>query len=301
MARDLSPLARAQGPLAALIEELALRDARELVEALGLLLAERLAERARAAERCLVVGIAGGQGTGKSTLASVLQTLLQHGFGVGSVVVSLDDYYLPRAARNELARRVHPLLATRGVPGTHDIARLQADLPRLCAADSGESIELPRFSKAHDDRALDTERCQGAFDLVLFEGWCVGARAQDPAALAQPINLLERDEDPDAVFRRYVNDQLAQPYAALWRTLDELVFLAAPDLAAIRAFRAEQERALQRSGDPNAPGLMNEAQLQRFVEHFERITTHMLSDTPRHADFVAYLGPDRTVRSIVSR
>jgi D-glycerate 3-kinase len=299
MPRDLTPLARAKGPLTALLERLNLHDFNAaFLEPLCLPIAEDLAHIARAAGRCQVVGISGGQGTGKSTLASALQVLLQHGFGLRSLVISLDDYYLTKSERNELARRVHPLLATRGVPGTHDGARLQHDLTRLRAAQSGDPIELPRFSKALDDRASDTRRCEGPCEIVLLEGWCVGARAQSPEQLAAPLNRLEREEDPDASFRRYVNAQLAQPYAALWRELDAWVFLAAPDIGAVRAFRAEQERALGRTEEAGAPGFMNEEQLRRFVEHFERITTHMLCDAPSRADLVVYLGADRSVKRI---
>lgn len=51
----------------------------------------------------------------------MLQRLLQ-AQGLAAVALSLEDFYLTRQQRAEFARRVHPLVQTRGVPGTHDIA-----------------------------------------------------------------------------------------------------------------------------------------------------------------------------------
>jgi len=68
-----------------------------------------------------VLGISGTQGSGKSTLAALLQFLLQQN-GLRVVCLSLDDFYLTRKERRQLADTVHPLLMTRGVPVTHDIS-----------------------------------------------------------------------------------------------------------------------------------------------------------------------------------
>jgi D-glycerate 3-kinase len=139
------------------------------------------------------------------------------------------------------------------------------------------------------------------FDLVLFEGWCVGARPQTEVELREPINALERDEDPDGTFRRYVNDQLVQRYAALWRELDLSVFLAAPEFDAVRTFRAQQEEALRRRADPGASGVMSETQLTRFIQDFERLSRQMLRDSPDHADLVVRLDAQRRVRALEAR
>jgi len=247
---------------------------------------------------CATVGLAGAQGTGKSTLAALLQRWLSDELGLRTAVLSLDDYYLPRAARRELAARVFPLLATRGPPGTHDVAALLTTLRTLRSlhsSDSAHSVELLRFSKADDDRLEQTEHWVGPCDVVLLEGWCVGARPEPEAALHEPINELERSEDPDARFRRFVNRQLAQDYAGLWAELDLLVFLAAPDFAAVRAMRGQQEDTL-RAAAAGSPGVMDDAQLTRFVQHFERVTSTMLRDAPGYADVVVLLDRARDVR-----
>jgi D-glycerate 3-kinase len=271
--------------------ELALQ---QLPEALAWTLSRAIDGYCREASGCQVVGLAGGQGAGKSTLARVMKAMLEHGCQRRTVVVSLDDYYLPRAARQALAERVHPLLASRGVPGTHDVALLQEALRNLR---QGRHVELLEFKKAADDRSPATRGWDGLNDVVLLEGWCVGARAQAPAALVQPINALEREEDPDGRFRRYVNEQLAGPYRGLWQELDRLIFLAVPSLAAVRQFRGEQEQKLRAS--ERGRGVMSDAQLERFIEHYERVTRAMLDDAPRYADVVVRLDARRQASDIV--
>jgi len=282
---SVAVLTRAQPALEALAEQLALDDVRP---ALYLPLARSLARGARDARRCPVVGIAGAQGTGKSTLTALLRVLLSEGMGLRVATLSLDDYYLPKAERLTLARDVHALLATRGVPGTHDVEALRSALQRLRV---GERVELLRFSKAQDDRVRETRSCDGPFDLVLFEGWCIGARAQTEDELREPINALELTEDSDARFRTYVNSQIAGRYAQLWTELDQLVYLAADSFESVYALRAEQERKLRE------PGAMGERELRRFVEHFERITRQMLRDAPAYADVVIRLDAERRVTS----
>lgn len=260
----------------------------------------RLAERGVTGAPPLVVGLAGAQGAGKSTVAAALVGRLA-AQGRRAVVLSLDDLYLGRAARHHVASAVHPLLATRGPPGTHDVALGMAVLDRLRA---GAPVDLPRFDKAADDprpRAA-WERVRAPVDVVVFEGWCVGARPQGAAALAAPVNALEADEDPDGVWRRYVDAQLAGPYQALFRPLDLLAFLQAPAFDVVARWRLEQERALvpavpfgnQASNAFAAgPGVMDAAGVVRFVRHFERLTRHMLAEVPARADLVIALDEDR--------
>lgn len=259
----------------------------------GLPLAEALAERARRAGRVLRVGVAGAQGTGKSTACQLLVPLLERGFGLRAVVLALDDFYLPRAERARLARELHPLFATRGVPGTHELPLLAASLQALSAAEGDSELALPRFDKARDERAPEPRRVRGRFDLVLLEGWCVGARPESEAELAAACNALEAAEDADGRFRRRVNEQLAGPYTALFSTLDALVYFAAPDFSSVHAFRGEQEAPLRRAG-----GGMDAAQLSRFIAHFERITRHMLRELPGRADILVQLDASRQVTSI---
>jgi D-glycerate 3-kinase len=271
----------------------------EMVERLHRPLVERIAAEARAAGRCWIVGVCGTQASGKSTLCAVVARLLEEE-GLRAAVISIDDLYLTREEREALAREVHPLLITRGVPGTHDVdlgLRLFDELARA------GSVRLPRFEKARDTRrpTQDWDSYEAPADVVLFEGWCVGARPQDEAALAQPVNALERDEDPDGAWRAYANTQLAGPYQALFGRLDRLVMLQAPGFETVLDWRREQEAKLRarlaaQGGDLSRT--MDEAALVRFIAHYERLTRHILSEMPARADVLARLGPARELLNL---
>ncbi len=215
-----------------------------------------------------IIGVAGCQGSGKSTLARGLAERF------GAATLSLDDVYLTKSERAEKARAVHPLFATRGPPGTHDLALLHAVLDRLTTAGPADRTALPRFDKLADDRAAEAvwPVATGQPRAIVLEGWCLGATPQDPLALAQPINGLEREADPGGVWRSEVNAALARDYGAVTRRLDALVFLKAPGFDVVLDWRCEQEAGLtgRRVSDTRR------AALRRFVQHYERLTRHML-------------------------
>ncbi len=243
--------------------------------------------------RPVVVGLSGAQGSGKSTMAARLVERLG-ATGLRAAAVSLDDFYLLRAERAALAQAVHPLLATRGVPGTHDVALAGATIDALLGDGQGDdrAIPVPRFDKTRDDRAPQHAwpRHAGPLDAVLLEGWCVGARPMPEAGLAHPINALERDEDRDGAWRRHVNAALRSEYGRLWNRLDLLVLLRAPGFEHVHAWRTQQERGLAWSPD-GAAAMMDEAGIRRFVAHYERLTRWILEDEP--ADMVLDIAADR--------
>jgi len=261
--------------------------------------------RHEALGRPMVLGVSGPQGSGKSTLALFLEALLERQ-GLRTARLSLDDLYLTRAERLRLGRDVHPLLATRGVPGAHDVALGLDVITRLTSAGPGEARPLPRFDKSVDDRAPEREWpvFHGRADIVLFEGWCVGARPQDEADLAAPINALERDRDPDGRWRRYVNAQLQGPYRTLFALIDLLVAVRAPSFDCVLAWRTEQEHKLAlslaaapgRSGAaPPGSKVMSDAEIAVFIQHYERLTRALIEDLPRRADILVELAPDRRI------
>lgn len=260
---------------------------RDVVEQHWRPLAEDLARHARE-KRPLIVGINGAQGSGKSTLCRFLEVLLAER-GLHAITLSLDDLYLTRAERKEMARTVHPLFATRGVPGTHDVA-LGAKL--LDGLAKGEPVCLPNFDKAADDRASTTRLVARPIDVVLFEGWCLGAIPQPEGALADPINRLEREEDAGGTWRRAVNRRLATDYAGLFARLDLLVMLRVAGFEAVRANRLLQEQKLARRA-PSGSGVMDAGALDRFLMHYERLTRWTLEEMPKRADILIPIGPDQ--------
>lgn len=232
-----------------------------------------------------LIGLCGPQGAGKSTIAARLATL------PGIAVLSLDDLYFAHDVRARLASRVHPLLATRGVPGTHDVALGMRVLDALLG---GEAVTLPRFDKATDDPWPVADWAMVRADTVIVEGWCVGARAQDDVSV--PVNALEADEDAGGVWRTYANDQLRRPYRALFDRLDRLALLLAPDWDTILGWRRQQERDLGAG-----PRTLTPDGVARFVAHFERITRHVAAEMPARADLVVRLDAARDVMGVTER
>lgn len=247
-----------------------------------------------------LVGINGAQGSGKTTLARRLATQLDIGHDLQIAMLGLDDLYLTRAARRPLAAEVHPLLATRGVPGTHDVTLGLSLLAHLRDLRSGVSLRIPRFIKALDDRAPPAQwrTITGPVDLVLFEGWCVGTLAQAESLLQPALNDLEANEDADGRWRRWVNAQLAGPYQPLFAPLQRLIFLQAPDFDCVLDWRLQQERGDNLQDATQGSRLMDESSLRRFIAHYERLTRHALATLPQTADVVVELTWQRGVRAL---
>lgn len=254
------------------------------------------------AESPLIVGINGAQGTGKSTLADFLATALAAP-DLNVAVLSIDDFYLSPKDRQDLARDIHPLLATRGVPGTHDLAQLSRCLDQLITLRSGESMDLPRFDKALDSQAPHERwpTVNGPVQLIIVEGWCVASQPQSEQELMDPINPLEAEQDPDGLWRRYVNRQLSYTYAEVFNRLDRLVFLAAPSFDTVCQWRGEQELKLAEGVSADSPGLMGPGQLQSFMQHYQRLTGHNLRTLPAIADVQVSFDHNHQCSDIVFR
>ena len=271
-----------------------------------------------------VYGIAGLQGTGKSTLAAQMVVLAKRR-GLSVVTLSIDDFYLGRRERLRLGRDVHPLLATRGPPGTHDVALACAMIDALQGKrERGQSefcirpvppfarsrqatlhsdpfsfcpVRLPRFDKIADRRLppsrwpLVTHRP----DLIVFEGWCLKVPAEPAAALIDPLNSLERIEDRDGIWRNYVNRALANDYVSLWSRIDRLLFLQGPGFEIVREWRWQQEVSLQ-AVQPHRCA-MDRAAVERFVLFFERVSRQALRTLPAIADWRIELNAMRRLRN----
>ncbi|MGH8061070.1 MAG: kinase [Pseudoxanthomonas sp.] len=236
-----------------------------------------------------VFAIAGLQGSGKSTLAAQMADLAQSR-GRRIAVLSIDDFYLTRAERERLAHDVHPLLASRGPPGTHDLGLAAETLDGLLA---GKRTGLPRFDKLADERVPVAQWpvIEDGCDLVVLEGWFLKTPAQPADELRLPINALERDEDPDGSWRSWCNTALARDYPALWNRIDALWWLQGPDFEVVPDWRWQQEQTLQAT-DPGRAG-MDRAQVARFVQLFERVSRQALRTLPAIAERTIRLDAQR--------
>ena len=249
-------------------------------------LAETIAQKRQGKDGPLWVSINGPQGSGKSTLADFLARLLREEFALAPVVLSLDDFYHLKPQRLERAGRIHPLFATRGVPGTHDVDLAMQVFSALEQAGPQATVDLPRFDKAADERHPPAAwpRVSVRPDVIMFEGWCNHCPPQSEEELADPVNELEQREDPQGIWRRSVNDFLSAYRHSLFRPPDLLFYLRIPSFDKVLQWRGLQERKLKQRLGPDAG--MDEAQLRRFIQHYERLTRHGMKTLPDRADAV---------------
>ncbi len=235
-----------------------------------------------------LIGIGGGQGSGKSTLCRLIASAFKH-VGEKVAVLGIDDFYLPTNERLRLASEVHPLMATRGPPGTHDVDKLLKNIDMLI---DGGSVRVPVFDKAKDDR-VGNRRIDGPITRLIVEGWCVGASPMPGAPEDVPINDLERDQDLKGDWRRYINNALETAYGDLVNRFDQLAYLKVPNMAAVRRWRLAQEQSLP------AASRKSIGEINQFVGHYERLTLWMIEDVPTRADLVVHLGEGHEVTSVV--
>lgn len=231
----------------------------------------------------LVVGINGAQGTGKSTLAAALTALLSTEYRCATL--SIDDIYLTKAKREQLANTIHPLLRTRGVPGTHDVELGINTIQSLKNLSSGETMQIVRFDKSTDDRKPEHlwDAIDGAVDFIFFEGWCVGTRPQEMEDLQTPVNELEKIEDSEGIWRDYINRQLKDVYPRLFSLIDFLIFLKAPSFDCILEWRFKQEQKLTKNAGTTG---MSKDEIARFIQHYQRLTEYNLKKLPELAAVV---------------
>ena len=259
-------------------------------------LAEKIALHQKRAKRAFFVGINGCQGSGKSTLADFLADYLGQHHTLHVVVLSLDDFYLDQRDRQRLAHMVHPLFTTRGVPGTHNTEQMHDVLNAL--GNNNQLTAIPRFDKSTDNPMPPSQwpQISGAVDVVIFEGWCWGVTAQPDEQLLHPVNQLEASEDHFGLWRRYVNQQLGQHYQPLYCKMDYWLMFKAPDFSHVYNWRLEQEQKLiARSAKGERSGLMNPAQIKRFIQFYQRLTEHALRTLPADCDEVFSLDSKRRI------
>jgi D-glycerate 3-kinase len=248
------------------------------------------------------VGINGCQGSGKSTLTHFIAEYLRAEYQLNVVVMSLDDFYLTREKRNELANDIHPLLATRGVPGTHAVSDLEHILIQLKEQKTG--LTIPKFNKATDNPFPKEQwtHINEPADIILLEGWCWGVEPQSEEQLKLPINELELQHDKHGVWRNYVNQQLKNAYAPLYKKMDFWLALQAPSFDCVYKWRLEQEKKLQaRNLDLADSKVMSPEEILNFTQYFQRLSVQGCNTITQSADAIFYLDYARQITGSPSK
>jgi D-glycerate 3-kinase len=251
----------------------------------------------------LIIGLSGGQGTGKTTISSIISLILRKYFKLDVFKISIDDFYKTRKDRKKLSITNHSLLMTRGVPGTHDY-RIIYEFFKKIKNKKFSKLSLPKFDKSKDDRCHKKlwYKINSRPNVVIFEGWCVGAKAQNNSELTRSINYLEKTKDPDLAWRKYVNIQLKIDYKNLFKQLNEIIYLRANNFRVLQKWRIQQEKKLQlKSKNKKNLRIMNRNDIINFMQTYQRITQNMFKDAPKYASVVMKLNSNHQINSIKFR
>ena len=244
-----------------------------------------------------IIGLTGGQGSGKSTISKILKIILKGGFNLNVTIFSIDDFYKTFKERKIMSLKVSPLFKTRGVPGTHDTTLLLKTLKKLKST-KFKKILIPKFDKSIDDRVAKKKwQCvKHKPDIVIFEGWCVGASAQKNKDLIKPINSLEKKKDVKKTWRRKVNHELKKKYRQIFNLIDTNIFLKVPSFQYVYKWRLLQEKKLRLHS--NGKKIMSDEQVKEFIMYYERITRHMLKNFSKKAKYVISIDKGHRLKSI---
>ena len=252
-------------------------------------------------KRPYFVGLAGGQGTGKTTISSLIRIILIKYFRLNVFRISIDDFYKTRKERISLSKKVHSMLLTRGVPGTHDI-NMMLNFFRKSKNKKFKRLKLPTFNKAIDDR-FSKKRwydLKKRPDVIIFEGWCVGAKAEKNSSLSKTINFMEKTKDQKQVWRKYVNQQLKSKYKNLYSQLNCLIYLKAKNFSLLQKWRLKQERKLWISSKKNSKlKIMSKGDVINFMQTYQRITQNMFRYMPKYASIIFNLNNNHQIKSAI--
>ncbi len=244
-----------------------------------------------------IIGLTGGQGSGKSTISNILRIVLKYGYNLNTVIFSIDDFYKTFKERKKMSLKVCPLFLTRGVPGTHDTKLLNICLRNLKKSKFTNHL-IPKFDKSIDDRLPKKkwQKIRRKPDIVIFEGWCIGAFPQKKKDLLVPLNKLEKEKDKKKIWRNRVNNELSNNYRKIFNLIDEFIFLRVPSFEHVYRWRLLQEKKLRATS--KGKKTMNDIQVKEFIMYYERLTKHMLKNFGTKADTIIQIDKKHKLKSI---
>jgi D-glycerate 3-kinase len=265
-----------------------------------------------------ILALSGTQGSGKTTWARSLQSVLTYTHGLKTISVSLDDFYFdhPNLLRARSVDRENMLFRTRGHPGTHD-EKLAAQFFQNLDTGEGE-ILVPAFDKSkfngEGDRAHVQEWMHIAreppIDVLIFEGWCVGFRPLSDERIEEKWKRAKELSDsilavygnefglPSCTLQNHSIKHLKRINENLGRYCDTFmgpqnfnyfIHLDAMNLMDIYKWRIEQEHALRATKGMG----MTDEQVIKFVEGYMPGYELYLDDL----EHVPFFPPDETSKN----
>ena len=252
-------------------------------------------------ERTLFLGLSGGQGSGKTTITGILKIILKKYFKRKIKTVSIDDFYKTLRERKNMSKKIHPLFKTRGVPGTHDTSRIKNFFIKI-KKKRFKKFKIPKFAKNLDDRLKKKYwyNVNERPEIVILEGWCVGAKSQSQSLIKKPINDLEKSEDKQMIWRKHVNHKLKNDYKKIFSKMDHFIFIKIPNFKVVFKWRFLQESKLRKNSHLNNK-TMSYNEIKRFIMFYERITLQMIKDLSKSASMVLLLKKNHKIKKILYR
>ena len=249
--------------------------------------------------KTLFLGFSGGQGSGKTTATKILKIILKKFFKRKIYVSSIDDFYKTLKDRNKMSRTTHPLFKTRGVPGTHDINLIKKFF-YFIKRKNFKKTKLPKFDKSIDDRLKKKYwfNLKERPEIVILEGWCVGAQPQSNSLIKKPINILEKYEDQDLIWRKHVNEKLKREYKIFFAMIDCYIFMKIPNFNMVFKWRLLQENKLRKIARYKKK-IMPYSEIKRFIMFYQRITLQMVRDLSKSASIVMLLNKNHEIKKLL--
>jgi D-glycerate 3-kinase len=193
------------------------------------------------------------------------------------------------------------MLLTRGVPGTHDV-NMMLSFFKKAKSKKFQRLKLPTFNKAIDDRYNKKKwyDLKNKPDVIIFEGWCVGARAETNKTLKRSINSMEKANDDKLVWRKYVNQQLKTKYKNLYSQLNCMIYLKAKNFNLLQKWRLKQEHKLWlKTKKKGAHKIMSKGDVINFMQTYQRITQNMFKNMPKYASIILNLNSNHQIKTAV--
>ena len=238
--------------------------------------------------------ISGSQGCGKTTLLKLIKNNFKNFYNIDPLCISLDDYYLTKKQRNDLSKRIHPLLQTRGVPGTHATGKITKTLQLFDK--KKYPIKIPKFDKLNDDRLSSSQIITSKKNMIFLEGWCCGCPPLSNSFLQKNLNKIEK-ADSEYIWRKYYNKKLKKEYKLIFNHFEYLIYFKIPSFDCVLKWRIKQEKRLKFNKKKNI-NCMNKIEIKDFISYYEKITKWMMKNTLSNSNLIIKINKNQKIQSI---